>query len=134
MIITLFQELTRGVSKSKGKSIIELRKLCGKHRTVPTAYKLDGVEKEGECAQHNSKTQIWKGRYKGDVVALKILRLPQEDPSIQRIESVSKSRDLRRLLPVVLIGGVAALQGSGVDETTRTQKHHPVLRGIDYTL
>jgi hypothetical protein len=96
----------------KGQRIIELRKLCGKHRTVPTSYKLEGVEKggerageegddvekEGKVAQHNSKvTEIWKGRYKGEVVALKVIRVPQDDPYIQRTKSVSGSCDLRRV-------------------------------------
>jgi len=78
--------------------MIELRKLCGKHRTVPTSYRLEGVKKEGEYAQHISKaTEVWKGRYKGEVVALKILRLPRDDPYIQRAKSVSGSCDLRRV-------------------------------------
>jgi len=88
--------------KSKGPSIIKLRKLCGKHRTVPTSYKLEGVEKEGEYAQYISKfkpTETWKGRYKGEVVALKVLRVSRDHPSIQRTESVSGSRDLRRVTP-----------------------------------
>jgi len=68
--------------------MIELRKLCGKHRTIPTSYKLEGVNKEGEYAQRISKaTEIWKGRYKDEVVALKILRLPRDDPYIQRVKS-----------------------------------------------
>jgi hypothetical protein len=49
-------------SKSKGQSIIELRKLCGKHRTVPTSYKLEGVEKEGECARKRSPRRPKFGR------------------------------------------------------------------------
>ena len=94
----LFQELARGVSESMGQSVIELRKLCGKHRTVPTAYKLDGVEKEGEYPQHISKaTEIWKGRYEGKAVALKILRLPRDDPYIQRVKTVSGLCDLRKV-------------------------------------
>jgi len=94
----LFQELARGKLESKGKSVIELRRLCGKHRTVPKSYILEGAEREGECAQHKSKTaDIWKGRYKGEVVALKILRVPQDGPYAQKTESVSRSCNLRRV-------------------------------------
>jgi len=75
-----------------GQSIIELRKLCGKHRTVPASYELEGVKKEGDRAQRVSKaTEIWTGRYDDKMVAVKVLRVSQEDPSIQRAKSVSVS-------------------------------------------
>ena len=92
----MFQELARGTSKSKGQSMVQLRKLCGKHRTIPRSYHLEGVEKGGDHAQHISRTtEIWKGMYKGDVVALKVLRVSREDPYTQRVKSVSGSCDLR---------------------------------------
>ena len=100
LIILPLQELARGIAKSKGPSIIKLRKLCGKHRTVPISYKLEGVEKEGDHPQNISKaktTEIWKGRYKGGEVALKVLKVPRDDPQIQRAKSVSGSCDLRRV-------------------------------------
>ncbi|KAF9789186.1 kinase-like domain-containing protein [Thelephora terrestris] len=79
--------------------IIELRRLCGHHLTVPTAYKLEGVEEEGDEAQSNSLvTEICKGRYNGGVVALKVLGVPQlrrrtgqcdlrNDPEVQAAKS-----------------------------------------------
>lgn len=81
-------------SGSKGKIIIELRKLCGQYHTVPAAYKLEGVVKEGTCAQRISRvTEIWKGRYQGEEVALKIIRVSkaQDDPEAQRSKSVCNS-------------------------------------------
>ena len=49
--------------------------------------------KEGDCAQRISQvTEIWKGRYKDEVVALKVLRVPRDDPQVQRTKSVSISR------------------------------------------
>lgn len=46
--------------------------------------------KEGDHAQHITLvTEIWKGRYNNEVVALKILRVPRDDPQIQRTKSVS---------------------------------------------
>ena len=93
LIVLLFQELTRGTSSSRGESIIELRRLCGHHRIVPTSYRLAGVKKEGDWPQHISNViGIWKGRWNGEAVALKILRWPREDPEIQRARSVSTSR------------------------------------------
>lgn len=90
LIIFPSQELAREISGSKGQMIIELRKLCGKHRLVPTSYKLEGVEREGERAQRNSKvTEIWKGKCNGEVVALKVLRVPRDDPQVQRTKTVS---------------------------------------------
>jgi hypothetical protein len=50
------------------------------------------------CQEEISKaTEIWKGRYKGEAVALKVIRVPQDDPYIQRTKSVSGSCDLRRV-------------------------------------
>lgn len=50
--------------------------------------------KEGECAQRISQvTEIWKGEYNDEVVALKILRVPREDPRAQKAKSVSMWRD-----------------------------------------
>ena len=64
--------------------------LCGRHCIVPTSYKLKGVVKEGDRAQRISQvTEIWKGRYNDEVVALKVLRVPRDDPHVQRTKSVS---------------------------------------------
>ena len=50
--------------------------------------------KEGDNPQHRTLvTEIWKGGYNGGVVALKILRVPQDNTQIHRIKSVSVSRD-----------------------------------------
>ena len=94
LIIYLFKDLARGNLRSKGKAIVELRRLCGHHRIVPALYKLEGVTKEGDCAQRISQvTEIWKGRYNDEVVALKVLRVPRDDPHVQRTKSVSMSHD-----------------------------------------
>ncbi|KAF9651086.1 kinase-like protein [Thelephora ganbajun] len=82
------EELANGTSKSKWETTIELRRLCGHHFTFPASYKLVGVVKEGDCAQHNSRVaEIWKGRYDGEVVALKVLRVPRDEPGIRGAES-----------------------------------------------
>ena len=55
--------------------------------------------KEGEIPkyQHRSGvTDFWKGWYKGDVVALKVLRVSRDDSQMQRIKSVSTLRVTRR--------------------------------------
>jgi hypothetical protein len=76
-------------SKGKGKKIIELRKLCGDHRTVPSAYKLKEVIKTGTHSQVTSQVaEVWKGKYKDGQVALKIFRIPPNDPKFQRIKKV----------------------------------------------
>ena len=49
--------------------------------------------KEGSLAQHNSPViEIWKGRYKGEEVALKVLRVDRGRADIPRIRGVSVSR------------------------------------------
>lgn len=48
--------------------------------------------KEGDYPQSTSKAaEIWKGMYNGEVVALKVLRVPQGDPQAQTIQSVRVS-------------------------------------------
>lgn len=129
-----FQELERENVKLKGKTVIELRRLCGHHRTVPNSYKLEGVVKEGTCAQRISQvTEIWKGRYNGEVVALKVLRVPRDDPHVQRTKSVSTSRRSGGLpsLSRYLTHSAAFLQGSGVDEADQPRQHTPFPRSID---
>jgi len=70
--------------------------LCGLHFTVPTSYNLEGVTKDGDCATRISHlTEIWRGRYNGEVVALKVFRVSQDDPHIQRTKGVRMSRDPR---------------------------------------
>ena len=86
------QDIAFGNPKLKGKRIIELWKLCGDHHTVPTPYKLESVVKRGEHPQRISKvTEIWKGVYRDEVVALKVLRVPQDNPHAQRTRRVSMS-------------------------------------------
>ena len=92
LTIPTFQVLARGISESVEVDVIELRRLCGKHRIVPKSYKLEGVEREGRHPQHLSQvTEIWKGAWDGKVVALKVLRVPQDNPGLQGTKSVSMS-------------------------------------------
>ena len=51
--------------------------------------------RSGENPQHISQvTEMWKGMYKEEVVALKILRVPRGDLHVQRTKSVSMLHDL----------------------------------------
>ncbi|KAF9785750.1 hypothetical protein BJ322DRAFT_737526 [Thelephora terrestris] len=75
-------------SGPKGEDIIALHKLCGKYHTVPAAYKLEHVIKEGSKPQSISRvTEIWKGGHKGEEVAVKILRVSLDNPEVQRTKS-----------------------------------------------
>ena len=68
--------------------------LCGRHLTVPTTYTLKDVVKEGDRPQCISQvTEIWKGRYNDEAVALKILRVPRDD-HVQRNKSASIGREV----------------------------------------
>jgi hypothetical protein len=72
---------------------------CGRHLTVPSIYKLEGVVKEGDCPQRNSLvTEIWKGGCKEDKVALKVLRVGRGETDVQRMKKVSISRSSREEL------------------------------------
>ncbi|KAF9785469.1 kinase-like domain-containing protein [Thelephora terrestris] len=70
------KELANRKEGPKGDSFIELSQLCTLWHTVPTTYELGGVVKQGDCALHaGGMTEIRKGVYDGEVVALKVLRL-----------------------------------------------------------
>lgn len=76
----------------RGKRVIELRRLCGYHHTIPASYQLEGITKEGDQPLKISQVaKIWKGVYRGEVVALKVLRISWGYPHAQRIQSVSAS-------------------------------------------
>ena len=50
--------------------------------------------KLGDDAHHASQViDLWKGMYNDEVVALKILRVPQDGPQVPRVKSVSMFRN-----------------------------------------
>jgi len=90
--------------------------LCHDYGTVPTSYKLEGVVREGDYCLHISQViKIWKGRYGDEVVALKVFKVPRQDPHILEFKRVSTSRGSlgERLLIIILVGGTADLLGNG---------------------
>ena len=81
----------------KGNRYFELLRLCIRWHAVPVTYELGGVVKQGNHAQHTSwMTEIWKGVYDGETVALKGLRLSQDDPDTQMAKQVSMLYDPQR--------------------------------------
>jgi hypothetical protein len=61
--------------------------------------------KGGGPAQRISQvTEIWKGRYNDELVALKVLRVPRDDPQVGGIKSVST--------PCDTLGGRVVCRGS----------------------
>jgi len=79
------------------ESTAKLRRLCDRHRTIPTSYRVEGVVREGGYSQPISQViEIWKGRYRGEVVALKVLKVSRQDPHVLAFTSVSISCDLQR--------------------------------------
>ena len=96
----------------------ELRRLCGQRRTIPTSYKLEGIVREGDHSQHVSQAiEIWKGRYKDELVALKVLKISRQDPHISAFTRVSRPRDSwgRGLLIINLTDNTESVQGTGVN-------------------
>ena len=82
--------------------------------TVPTLYQLEGVTKEGDHPQSIFQdTEIWKGRYGGEAVVLKVLRGPRDDFRAEKPNIVSTLSDPP---VVVLMGEIAVLRGSSSDE------------------
>ena len=90
LIIPLPQELARRNSRPGGEGVIELLTMCGYYRTVPASYQLEGVTKEEDHPQSIFQdTEIWKGRYDGETVVLKVLRGPRVDSRAEKYNSVS---------------------------------------------
>ena len=88
--------------------------MCGYYRTVPASYQLEGVTKEEDHPQSIFQdTEIWKGRYDGETVVLKVLRGPRVDSRAEKYNSVSTWSDSP---VVVLMGEIAVLRGSSFDE------------------
>ena len=119
VLTILFKELAAGGHESRDEVVVELLELCGRWCTVPTSYKLEGVEKRGLRAQHVSPTtKIWKGRYRGKEVALKVLRVRPDNPLPQTVKSVSASHSSRTsfFFGVMLTGGIGILQGSSFNQ------------------
>ena len=92
LIASLPQELARRNSGPGGEGVVELQAMCSYYCTVPASYQLEGVTKEGDHPQSTFQdTKIWKGRYNGEVVVLKILRVPRVDSRSGKTKSVSTS-------------------------------------------
>ena len=116
VLIFLSKDLVYTREESKWASVIKLWKLCGRSRTIPTSYKLSGVKKQGDYPERISRvTEIWKGVYRDEVVALKVLIVPKDDPDERETESASISCSVRFAV-VVLTDCIDILQGSGFDE------------------
>jgi hypothetical protein len=74
--------------------------------------------------------EIWKGKYKGEEVALKVLRVSRDNPDVMKAKSVSVSHvTVERFVPD-LTSIVEILQRSRVDEAGRARQYSPILWGI----
>ena len=52
--------------------------------------------REGDHSKRISESiEIWKGRYKDEVVALKVLKVSRQDPHVLAFTRVSTLRDLQ---------------------------------------
>ena len=92
VLIILFEELANRKGGPKGEPYNELLELCTHWLAVPASYELRDVVKHGVRAQRVSRvTEIWKGMYFGEVVALKSVRLSQDDPGVKEAHQVSVS-------------------------------------------
>ena len=85
-----------GDPRLAGKSTAQLLELCAHRRTIPTSYKLEGVVRERDHSKRILQVvAIWKGRYKDEVVALKVIKVSRQDPHVLAFTSVSTPRDPR---------------------------------------
>ena len=78
-----------------GERTAKLRQLCGHHCTIPTSYQLEGVMREGDHSKRISESiEIWKGRYKDELVRLKVFKVSRRDPHVLGFTSISMPSDL----------------------------------------
>lgn len=122
-LIILSKELAKKEGGLKGDHYLELLELCIRWHAVPVSYELGVVVKQGDHAQRISwVTEIWKGMHDGEVVALKVLRLSQDNPAMKVAQQVSVLYNPRvgGSFLVILTNGVAVLRGSTFDEADRT--------------
>ena len=121
LIVLLSWQLALGNLWPLAETAAELQKLCGIHNAIPTSYKLEGVVREGDRSQRMSQViEIWKGRYKDEVVALKVYKVSRQDPHRLQFKSVSVPRGGDSFV-VVLMGDIAVLQGNGVGKTAHAR-------------
>lgn len=89
---------------------------------------------EGDHSEYSSQdTEIWKGRYNNEVVALRILRVHQYGSRAQRTKSVSGVSGLQGGMSRVniLTDDIAVLQRSSIDDAAQARQHYPILWGIE---
>ena len=102
---------------------------------LPEQYiygELRGVVREGDHSQHISEViEIWKGRYKDEVVALRVFKLSNQDPDTPALKSVGTLGDPPGLFIIVLMSDTAAFLGSGNDGMVQARQCFPFLWGID---
>ena len=89
LIILLPQELTHENLWPALERTRKLRQLCVDFHTIPTSYKLEGVTREGDPQRVSQGITVWKGRYKGEAVTLKVFEVSRQDPHIAPFKRVS---------------------------------------------
>ena len=71
------------MTKEQRKLFVLLKRMCRAHTKLPSSYVIEeGIETEGSHARaFGGAADVWKGRYNGEPVAIKSLRicLPQDD-------------------------------------------------------
>jgi hypothetical protein len=80
-----------------GNLYAELFQLCTFWHTVPVSYELKGVVKQGDSfLRISGMTEIWEGTYHGEVVALKVLQLPQNNDGVGERKDFNSNEDNSR--------------------------------------
>jgi len=68
----------------------DLSRLCKRRGIIPTPYNLEGVVREGNHSQRICQgVEIWKGRYRDEAVALKVMKVSRQDPHVLAFRGVS---------------------------------------------
>jgi hypothetical protein len=110
----IVEELAHGDPSLKKKNTSELLSLTQGHAIVPTSYKLEGVVRVGDHVQRVSRvSEMWKGSYKGELVALKVTKVSRRDPHLLGVkmlfcrQAVLMKQEHENILPFYGVSTIA---------------------------
>jgi len=121
----------------KSTTLANLRRVCGYYGIVPTSYVLAGVVRN-EPVPHKAGifAETWRGIYKTKPVSIKIFKIIEGHKDYDKVKVVrqivlaQRTQSFRSSNPLSFVSFTEILQGSGPLETTRAQKHPPILRRL----
>ena len=99
--------MSKGLDEGSGlcayhreRFFVALRKMCCKHKLLPSSYAITSELEwtEDIPLKSGGSADVWRGRYRGSMVAIKVLRVDKENlASLERVR-LSQSAKISRVL------------------------------------